>query len=110
MSTTAVLEKVSLAWEDVETIVNAQEIIYLRRMLMTMRKFFDECPTPPRPHGDGPMLPLKLVQNDLNKIVELQALRAKYVRRVHVDPDCAAAVAKLCRENANLAQEIAEHK
>jgi len=96
--------------EDVETIVAAQEVIYMRRLLATMRKFIDECPMPPPPPGEGMAIPIKLVQNEINKLNEIETLRARYVRRVHVDPECAKAVANICRENAELAEGIAKTK
>jgi len=94
--------------EDLETIVAAQEIIYMRRLLTTIGKFIDECPTPPPPPGEGVAIPIALVQNEISKLNELETLRARYVRRVHVDPDWAKAVANICRENAELAEGIAK--
>ena len=101
------LAKYTLMMADIETIIQAQEIIVMRRMIAAMKKFVDECPTPPRP--DGPVVPYKLVQQDMKQVIELETLRAKYVSRVHVDPDIAAAVARICLENAKLA-ELSVHK
>lgn len=96
-----------LTMEDIRTIVAAQEIIYMRRMIARMEKFI-ECPTPPPPPGGGLAFPIKLVNKELNALHELKTLRAKYVRRVHVDPECAKAIAKICRENAKLVGGLAK--
>jgi subtilisin family serine protease len=91
--------------ENIETIIAAQELIYLRRMLATMKKYVDECPTPPPPpdpHDENVMIPLKLVQAEMNHLYELGALRAQYMNRKSVDQGLLAAVAKICRDNATM--------
>jgi len=91
---------------DIEAIVAAQEIIYMRRILATMKRFIDECPTPPRPPFDRVSIPIKLVQTEMNKLEELKTLRAKYIIDMHVDQEFLRAVAAICRENASLADSL----
>lgn len=84
---------------DIETIVAAQEVIYMRRIVALMKKFIDECPTPPRPPFDRVSIPIKLVQTEMNKLEELKTLRAKYISDMHADQELLKAVAMICREN-----------
>ncbi|HOO55012.1 MAG TPA: hypothetical protein PLM24_08100 [Methanothrix sp.] len=72
--------------EDIEAIVMAMEIVYLRRMEARLHKFKEKIPLP-GPGDPSAMSLYKLIYEDLNDIHELVTLRAKYVRRVHVDPE-----------------------
>lgn len=98
-----------LTVEDVLAIIQAQEIVCLRRLLATMKKHFNECPTPDQSQQDARIeMPLNLVQNDLNRLAEIETLRARYVRRVHVDPECTKGVAIICRDIVDMALESGE--
>ena len=90
--------------DDLMTILAAQEIIWERRLWERMTQ---KVKLPFRRLDQRVAIPINLVYKELNELYKLKTLRARYVRRVHVDPECAKAVAKICRENAKLAAGIA---
>lgn len=91
---------------DIATIVAAQEVIYMRRIVAFMKKFIDECPTPPQPPHDSVSIPIKLILDDINKLEELKALRGKYISSMHADQELLKAVTNICRENGDLAEKM----
>lgn len=97
----------SLTIPDIETIVAAQEIIYMRRIVAIMRKFFDECPTPPRPPFDSILATMKLLRNELDNLEELETLRAKYMSSMYADQKLVNAVATIFRKNLGWAESVA---
>jgi hypothetical protein len=94
----------SFTLPDVETIVAAQEIIYMRRIMEIMRSFFDECPTPPPPPFDKAAATLEHLRSELGRLDALYALRARYMGNASADPELLNAVAAICRRNASLAE------
>ena len=106
---------VSFNYEDLWAIVQAQEIIYLRAMWKAMEPYVDEHidpdevpPPPDPPPGVRGVIPIEPMRSTITKLNELHTLRARYVPRVHVDPDFAKAVANICRENAELVEGLAQ--
>lgn len=90
----------TFTFPDVETLVSAQEVIYMRRIVAIMRRFFDECPTPPRSPFDSVLTTMRLLQTELDKLKGLETLRAKYMRNIPADQELLKAVAAICRRNA----------
>ena len=100
------LSFIPFTMQDIETIVAAQEVIYMRRLLATMKRFIDECPTPPRPNDEDVVTLLSLVKTEMNKLDTLKMLHAKYISRKLVDRELLKAVATICRENADLVENM----
>jgi hypothetical protein len=75
-------------------------IVYHHRLMAKMESFVEKLPIqdPPPPPKDA--VPLMLIRSEINKMHQLETLRAKYVRRVHVDPADMKTVAQLCRDTA----------
>jgi hypothetical protein len=86
------------AFDEVETVVEAMQIVYVRRLLAQMLPVWAKMPRP-RP-GDPLMFPLNSVATELNALHDLETLRAKYVRRVHIDPEMTKELGRLCEQAA----------
>lgn len=86
----------SAAVDEIETVVEAMQIVYMRRLLAQLLPAWAKMPRP-RP-GDPAMFPLNSVATELNALHDLETLRAKYVRRVHVDPEMTKTLDKLCEQ------------
>jgi len=75
--------------EVLAVITNAMAILNLQRLLATMIEFRETTGVPIPPPGDPSATKFfKLINRDLNGIYEAATLRSRYVRRVHVDPEC----------------------
>ena len=72
--------------EDIETVVSAMEIVYIKRLMVKMTEIAGKLPKP-RP-DDPDMKAYTVIYKDLAALAEISSLRARYVRRVHVDPEC----------------------
>jgi subtilisin family serine protease len=86
---------------DIEAIVAAQEVVYMRRLFEFTKKFTDECPTPPPPPFDRLALSIKLMQQEIGHVEELEKLRAQYLSAMQVDKNSLKAIARICRESAD---------
>ncbi len=91
---------------DIEAIVAAQEVVYMRRLFEFAKKFIDECPTPPPPPFDSLASPIKGMQQEISHLEKLEASRAQCLSTMQADKSSLKIIARVCRESAIRIEEM----